>query len=100
MSDLADILIEVLVLESTILRAEKMSAKKPLGVKLAKYYAVRSFNVVRNAAERAIGAVAEGDMLQTQMAILRRLTKHEPVNSAELGREIASVMTDAGRYTI
>ncbi len=99
-SDLADILIEVLVLESTILRAEKMSARKPLGTKLAKYYTVRSFNIVRNAAERVIGSVAEGDVLQTQMAILRRLTKHEPVNSAELGREIASVMTDAGRYTI
>jgi alkylation response protein AidB-like acyl-CoA dehydrogenase len=99
-SDLADILIEVLVLESTILRAEKMSAKKPLAVKLAKYYALRSFNVIRNAAERAIGAVAEGDMLQTQMAILRRLTKHEPVNSTELGRAIASVMIEAGRYTI
>ena len=99
-SDLADILIEVLVLESTILRAEKMRVKKPFGVKLARYYAARSFNVIRNAAERALAAVAEGDMLQTQMAILRRLTKHEPVNSAELGREIASVMTDAGRYTI
>jgi butyryl-CoA dehydrogenase len=99
-SDLADILIEVLVLESTILRAEKMCSKKPLGVKLAKYYAVRSFNVVRNAAERALGSAAGGDMLQTHMAILRRLTKHEPVNSTDLGREIASVMTDAGRYTI
>jgi butyryl-CoA dehydrogenase len=99
-SDLADVLIEVLVLESTILRAEKMSDKKPLGVKLAKYYALRSFNVIRNAAERILGSVAEGDMLQTQMAILRRLSKHEPVNSAVLGREIASVMADAGRYTI
>jgi butyryl-CoA dehydrogenase len=99
-SDLADVLIEVLVLESTILRAEKMRDKKPLGVKLAKYYALRSFNVIRNAAERILGSVAEGDMLQTQMAILRRLSKHEPANSAELGREIASVMTDAGRYTI
>jgi len=99
-SDLADILIEVLVLESAILRAEKMSAKKPLGTKLAKYYADRSFNVIRNAAERALGAVAEGDMLQTQMAILRRLTKHEPVNLTALGREIASAMTAAGRYTI
>jgi alkylation response protein AidB-like acyl-CoA dehydrogenase len=99
-SDLADILIEILVLESTILRAEKMSAKKPLGVKLAKYYALRSFSVVRNAAERAIGVVAEGDMLQIQMTILRRLSKHEPVNSTELGREIASVMVAAGRYTI
>ena len=99
-SDLADILIEVLVLESTILRAEKMHAKKPFGANLARYYAARSFNIIRNAAERALAAVAEGDVLQTQMAILRRLTKHEPVNSTALGREIASVMTDAGRYTI
>jgi len=99
-SDLADILIEVLVLESTILRAEKMSHRKPLGVKLAKYYAARSFTVIRSAAERVLGAVAEGDMLQTQMAIVRRLSKHEPVNLTALGRDIASAMTDAGRYTV
>ena len=99
-SDLADILIEVLVLESTILRAEKMSHRKPLGVKLAKYYAARSFTVIRGAAERVLGAVAEGDMLQTQMAIVRRLSKHEPVNLTALGRDIASAMTDAGRYTV
>ena len=99
-SDLADILIEVLVLESTILRAEKMSARKAIGAKLAAYYAVRSFNIVRNAAERILGAVAEGDILQTQMAILRRISRHEPINLANLGREIASAMTDAGRYTV
>jgi hypothetical protein len=69
-------------------------------VKLAKYYAAHSFNIARNAAERALGASAAGDTLQTQMAILRRLTKHEPVNSTELGREIASVMIDAGRYAV
>jgi butyryl-CoA dehydrogenase len=98
--DLADILIEVLVLESVVLRAEKMSANKPLGPKLAKYYSGRSFNIIRNAAERVIGAAAEGDMLQTSSAMLRRLTKHEPVNLTVLGREIAAAMIDAGRYAI
>lgn len=100
MGDLADILIEVLVLESAILRADKMAPHKPFGAKLARYYSGRSFNVVRNAAERVIGAVAEGDMLQTSSAMLRRLTKHEPVNLAVLGREIAQAMVDAGRYAI
>jgi len=100
MGDLADILIEVLVLESAILRADKMAPDKPFGAKLARYYSGRSFNVVRNAAERVIGAVAEGDMLQTSSAMLRRLTKHEPVNLAVLGREIAQAMVDAGRYAI
>lgn len=98
--DLADIMIEVLVLESTILRAEKMCLTKPLGPKLARYYSGRSFNVIRNAAERIIGAAAEGDMLQTSSAMLRRLAKHEPVNMTVLGREIATAMIDAGRYTI
>ena len=100
MGDLADILIEVLVLESTILRAEKMNSKKPFATKLAKYSSSRSFNIIRDAAERVIGAVAEGDMLQTQTAMLRRLTKHEPVNLTVLGREIATAMTEAGRYSI
>jgi butyryl-CoA dehydrogenase len=100
MGALADILSEVLVLESAILRAEKLKEKNALAVKLTKYYAARSFRVVEGAAERVISAVAEGDMLRTQMAIFRRLTKHEPQNTVALGREIAAVMTEAGRYTL
>lgn len=100
MGMLADILAEVLVLESTILRTEKMAGRSQLAIKLTKYYAARSFRVVEAAAERVIAAVAEGDMLRTQMTILRRLVKHEPVNSVALGRAIASVMVEAGRYTL
>jgi butyryl-CoA dehydrogenase len=100
MGALADVLIEVLALESAILRTEKMAGKNALAVKMTKYYAARSFRVVETAAERVIAAVAEGDMLRTQMAIFRRLAKHEPVNTVTLGREIAAVMVDAGRYTL
>jgi len=39
-------------------------------------------------------------MLRTQMAIFRRLAKHEPVNTVTLGREISAVMVEAGRYTL
>jgi butyryl-CoA dehydrogenase len=100
MGALADILSEVLALESAILRAEKMEGRKPLAIKLAKYYAARSFRVVETATERVLGAVAEGDELRTQMAIFRRLAKHEPANTVVLGREIAAAMIEAGRYTI
>jgi alkylation response protein AidB-like acyl-CoA dehydrogenase len=100
MGALADVLIEVLALESAILRTEKMAGKNALAVKMTKYYAARSFRVVETAAERVIAAVAEGDMLRTQMAIFRRLAKHEPVNAVTLGREIAEVMVEAGRYTL
>ena len=100
MGALADIISEVLVLESTILRTEKLNGAKPLAVKLTKYYAARSFRIVENAAERVIAAVAEGDMLRTQMTIMRRLAKHEPENMVAIGREIATVVTEAGRFTL
>jgi butyryl-CoA dehydrogenase len=100
MGMLADILAEILVLESVVLRTEKMHGRNGLGVKMAKYYAARSFRVIAAAAERLLGAAAEGDMLRTQMTIFRRLTKHEPANTVALGRAIAAAMVDAGRYTI
>jgi butyryl-CoA dehydrogenase len=100
LADLADIFIEVLVLESAILRAEKMAAHNPLGIKLARLYASRSSPIARCAAERVLGASSEGDTLQMHMAILRRLTRHEPINSVALAREIAAIMTEAGRYKI
>jgi len=93
-------LIEVLALESAILRTEKIGGKNALAVKMTKYYAARSFRVLETAAERVIAAVAEGDMLRTQMAIFRRLAKHEPVNTVTLGREISAAMVEAGRYTL
>jgi alkylation response protein AidB-like acyl-CoA dehydrogenase len=100
MGALADILIEVLAMESTILRTEKMRGRNPLAIKITKYYAASSFRIVETAAERVLGAVAEGDMLRTQMTIFRRLSKHEPVNTVALGREIAAAMTEAGRYSL
>ena len=100
MGALADIIIEVLALESTLLRTEKMAGTKPLAIAMAKYYAARSFRIVKKSAELIIGAVAEGDMLRTQMTIFRRLSKHEPENTVALGREIAGAMIEAGRYAL
>jgi butyryl-CoA dehydrogenase len=67
---------------------------------MTRYYAARAFDVVERAARKAIAASAEGDMLRTQMAILRLLAKHEPANTVALGREIARHVLDAGRYAL
>jgi butyryl-CoA dehydrogenase len=77
-----------------------MGRPDSIAVKLAKFYAARSFRIVETSAERVLGAVAEGDMLRTQMAIFRRLAKHEPSNTVALGREIATATVEAGRYII
>jgi alkylation response protein AidB-like acyl-CoA dehydrogenase len=100
MAALADMISEVLVLESAILRTEKMRGRSPLALMMTKYYAARSFRILETAAETVLGAVAEGDALRTQMTIFRRFTKHDAENTVVLGRNIAVAMTEAGRYTI
>jgi butyryl-CoA dehydrogenase len=100
MGALADILSEVLALESSILRTEKINKPNSIAVKLTKYYAAHAFRIIEASAERVLGAVAEGDMLRTQMTIFRRLSKHEPTNTVAIGREISAAMVEAGRYRI
>jgi hypothetical protein len=39
-------------------------------------------------------------MLRTQMAIVRRLAKHEPSNTVAIGRDIARHVLAAGRYSL
>jgi alkylation response protein AidB-like acyl-CoA dehydrogenase len=100
MGALADMLIEVLTMESAILRAEKFAGKNLLAVQLAQLSAWRSFRILQDAAERVLGAVAEGDMLRTQMTIYRRLAKHEPINTVAIGRAVAEAVIAAERYPL
>ena len=100
MGALADILIEILVMESALLRAEKFAGRSRTAIGLAQLTAARSFRVIENAAERVLGAVAEGDMLRTQMAIYRRLAKHDPINTIAIGRAIADEVIAAERYSL
>jgi butyryl-CoA dehydrogenase len=55
---------------------------------------------VELAARKVLAAAAEGDALRTQMVILRRLAKHDPVDTIALGREVAGHVVKVGRYSI
>src|SRR5450432_368071 len=105
MGALADCISEVYAIESAILRAEKLRASRGEGaarqaIAMTKYYTAKASQTVELSARKVIAAVAEGDMLRTQMAILRRLSKHEPVDTIALGRQIARHVIDSGRYAL
>src|SRR6266702_1766438 len=103
MAALADMISEVFTMESTILRAEKIAAKNPaatIPVALARLYAAKAMDIVEHGSRKVIAAGAEGDMLRTQMTILRRLAKHDPVDTISLRRETAAHMIKAGKYAI
>jgi hypothetical protein len=55
---------------------------------------------IEAAARKVIAAVADGDMLRMQLAILRRLGKYEPFNTIELRQQIAQKMIERGKYTL
>ncbi len=105
MGALADCIMEVYAMESCILRAERLvesrgEAGARQAIAMTRYYAERAMERVEVAARRTIATVAEGDMLRTQMAILRRLAKHEPADTIGLGRQIAKHVLAAGKYSL
>jgi butyryl-CoA dehydrogenase len=102
MGALADMIIEVFVMESAILRAEKIAAKSPstIAIAMARLYADKAFSTIELSARKVIAAAAEGDMARTQFAILRRLAKHDPADSIALRRQVAQYVLRAGKYAL
>jgi butyryl-CoA dehydrogenase len=103
MGALADIIIEAFASESAVLRAQKVAeargeAAAAIAIAMAQVYVAEAMTKIEAAAKKAIAAIAEGDMLRTQISILRRLAKHEPVNTIALRQQIAQKVLDAGRY--
>jgi alkylation response protein AidB-like acyl-CoA dehydrogenase len=105
MGAIADMTIEVYAMESAVLRAQKLVEAKgekgaALAVAMTRVYLTQAMDKIESAAKKVIAAVADGDMLRTQLAILRRLAKYEPFNTIELRQQIAQKMIEAGKYTI
>ena len=105
MGAIADMTIEVYAMESAVLRAQKLVESKgekgaALAVAMTRVYLTQAMDKIESAAKKVIAAVADGDMLRTQLAILRRLAKYEPFNTIELRQQIAQKMIEAGKYTI
>jgi len=104
MADLADSIAQVFALESALLRAHKMverrSSKATVASQLTGLIAEEAHSVVEQAARRILAACAEGDLLRTQLAILRRLAKALPVNSVALSRGAARCCVEAGQYPL
>ena len=102
---IADMVIEVYAMESAVVRAQKITERKgqsaaALPIAMTRVYLSLAMEKVEACARKIIAAVAEGDMLRTQLAILRRLAKYEPFNTIALRQQIAQTMLDRGKYSL
>jgi butyryl-CoA dehydrogenase len=105
MGAIADMTIETYAMESAVLRAQKIversgAAAAALPIAMTRVYLSQAMDKIEAASRRIIAAVAEGDMLRTQLAILRRLAKYEPFNTIGLRQQIAQKVIERGKYTL
>jgi butyryl-CoA dehydrogenase len=105
MGAIADMTIESYAMESAVLRAQKIAETNgetaaAIPIAMTRVYLSQAMERVESAARKVIAAVADGDMLRTQLAILRRLAKYEPFNTIELRRQIAQKVIERGKYSL
>jgi butyryl-CoA dehydrogenase len=105
MGAIADMTMEIYAMESAVLRAQKLGERKgeaaaALALAMTRVYLTQAMEKVEASAKKVIAGVAEGDMLRTQLAIVRRLSEHEPFNTIALRQQIAQRTIEAGEYTL
>jgi len=84
-------------LKSSVRNGEAGAA---LAVAMTRVYMSGAMEKIESVARLVIAACAEGDMLRSQLAILRRLCKYEPFNTLALRRTIAQRVIETGKYMV
>jgi butyryl-CoA dehydrogenase len=107
MADLADIIMQIYALDSALLRARKLSGSGSSNAGPARAAAAmtslladQTLSMAEQVARRVLAACGEGDLLRTQLAILRRLARSTPADAVGLGRAIARHCIEMERYPL
>ncbi len=101
--NVADIITEVYIAESALLRVEKLMAQKGeeaviLQKDMALVYLQNAVAKVTASGREAITAFAESDELRVMLMGLKRFTKIESINTKDARRRIADALLAEGRY--
>src|SRR6202050_2204246 len=99
---LANIVMDVYAMESTLRRAQKASAARGEAASVmgdaARAFIYDAMDRVEKDARTALTATAEGDTLITQLAVLRRFSKHAPLDTSAIRRRVAEAVLAQDRY--
>ncbi|HEV2422386.1 MAG TPA: acyl-CoA dehydrogenase family protein [Candidatus Acidoferrales bacterium] len=100
---LANVVMEIYAMESCLRRAQKTAKRNAGGSSSVMADATRVF--ISDAADRAereartaLAGTVEGDALRTQLAVLRRFTKRDAIDTIALRRRIAAAVLSGDRY--
>lgn len=101
----SDIIMDLLAMESAILRTEKLVGIRgeescAVQIDATRVFANDAIGRIEQHAKQALAAMAEGDELRTMLAMLRRYMRFTPVNTIAARRRIADSIIEAGRYNL
>ncbi|MDN4070466.1 acyl-CoA dehydrogenase family protein [Paenibacillus vini] len=105
LSHLADIMISIYAMESALSRTKKCidrsgEDKAWLAVAMTVAFVQEQFGRIETWAKEVLAAMDSGDVLRTQLSVLKKLTKRSAVNTLELKRQIASKVIEAEKYVV
>jgi alkylation response protein AidB-like acyl-CoA dehydrogenase len=100
---LSEIVMECYAAESSLRRVQKAEAARGAALTSVMADAARVFlhdaaDRVEIGARKALAAVLDGDMLRTQLAVLRRFMKREPVDTLAMCQRVSAAVQANDRY--
>lgn len=103
LGNLADIMIAIFGMESALLRTQKKISqsseeKAKLAILMTTAYINEEFGRIEEWAREVLTAMASGDMLRTQLSVLKKWAKRSPLNLIAIKREIAAQVIQAENY--
>lgn len=103
LSHLADMMIQMYAMESTLLRTRKRIAKQgedkaACAVDMTRVFVHEAFETMESLAKETFAAIDSGDMLRTQLSVLKKLARRTPVNTVKLKRQIAARVIQSEKF--
>ena len=101
----ADMAILTLAMESALLRSQKTAKnqgadKAKTQENMARLFVYTTFDKVAGIAKDTLAAIFDGADLETRLEQLQSLAKYTPCNTVAVRREIAAVISAAGKYVV
>jgi len=102
-ANITDILMNAYAMESAALRAHKIAVtgrNSENAGEMTQVFSREAMDSIESAARTVLAACSEGDALRTNLAVLKRFAKYEPVDVIALRRKIAARLIQAGHYVV
>ncbi|MVP02511.1 acyl-CoA dehydrogenase family protein [Paenibacillus lutrae] len=105
LSNLADMMIQIFAMETVLIRTRKLTGKSgetkaQNAIQMTEVYVHEAFSEIERLAKDTLAAMETGDVLRTQLSVLKKLTRSIPADAVGLKRQIAARVIASEKYVI